>query len=415
MSKVLISFLGTGSQTNGSYRKAEYRITSPTDNATQMVYETSFVADALATHYGVDKIILIGTVKSMWDEVYYSFCTRNKVNVDREYYEHLFDTCQEAKYDSELELPDIERLEAALGKGSHVVLVRYGLNEEELNFNIAQVLSVEQYLYSGDELIVDITHSFRSLPMLLMNTLIYLKNVSKKKINISHITYGMLDITRELGYTPVIDLKKVMDVNEWISASYSFMEFGNAYKIAGLLEADNSKSQANVLRDFSDVKNLNDIQAIENQVQRLKSVAKLLPIAEITVRPVINNITQALSNAGSHSEFQFRLAYWHYSIHNYASAYITLVEAIITYVCEQEALDYSNKDQRDNAKDTLMKNKDYRDLKKIYEPVNQNRKRIAHSIAYSGQALNGSKMIKLLKENLEKFGEILQIPTKTWH
>ena len=414
MSKVLISFLGTGSQTNGSYRKAEYRITSPTDNATQMVYETSFVADALATHYGVDKIILIGTVKSMWDEVYYSFCTRNKVVVDDTYHEHLFDTCQEAKYDSPLELPDIERLEAALGKGSHVVLVRYGLNEEELNFNIAQVLSVEQYLHSGDELIVDITHSFRSLPMLLMNTLIYLKNVSNKKINISHITYGMLDITRELGYTPVIDLKKVMDVNEWISASYSFMEFGNAYKIAKLLEADNSKSQANVLRDFSDVKNLNDIQAIENQVQRLKSVAKLSPIAEITVRPVISNITHTLSNAGSHSEFQFRLAYWHYSIHNYASAYITLVEAIITYVCEQEGLDYSNKDQRDNAKDTLMKNKDYRDLKKIYEPVNRNRKRIAHSIAYSSEALNGSKMINLLKENLEKFKEILEQTPKTW-
>ena len=415
MSKVLISFLGTGSQTNGSYRKAEYRITSPIDNATQMVYETSFVADALATHYGVDKIILIGTVKSMWDEVYYSFCTRNKVVVDGEYHEHLFETCQEAKYDSELKLPDIERLEAALGKDSHVVLVRYGLNEEELNFNIAQVLSVEQYLHSGDELIVDITHSFRSLPMLLMNTLIYLKNVSKKKINISHITYGMLDITRELGYTPVIDLKKVMDVNEWISASYSFMEFGNAYKIAGLLEADNSKSQANVLRDFSDVKNLNDIQAIENQVQRLKSVAKLSPIAEITVRPVISNITHTLSNAESHSEFQFRLAYWHYSIHNYASAYITLVEAIITYVCEQEDLDYSNKDQRDIAKDILMKNKDYCELKQIYEPVNRNRKRIAHSIAYSTEALNGSKMIKLLKDNLEKFGEILQIPTKTWH
>ena len=364
MSKVLISFLGTGSQTNGSYRKAEYRITSPTDNATQMVYETSFVADALATHYGVDKIILIGTVKSMWDEVYYSFCTRNKVVVDGEYHEYLFETCQTANYESPLELPEIERLEAALGKDSHVVLVRYGLNEEELNFNIAQVLSVEQYLHNGDELIVDITHSFRSLPMLLMNTLIYLKNVSNKKINISHITYGMLDITRELGYTPVIDLKKVMDVNEWISASYSFMEFGNAYKIAGLLEADNSKSQANVLRDFSDVKNLNDIQAIERQVQRLKSVAKLSPIAEITVRPVISNITHTLSNAGSHSEFQFRLAYWHYSIHNYASAYITLVEAIITYVCEQKGLDYSNKDQRDIAKDILMKNTDYCELKK---------------------------------------------------
>ena len=415
MSKVLISFLGTGSQTNGSYRKAEYRITSPTDNATQEVYETSFVADTLATHYGVDKIILIGTVKSMWDEVYNSFCNRNAVTIDDEYCMLLCETCQSANFNSPLALPQIERLEQAIGNDSHVVLVRYGLNEEEINFNIAQVLSVEQYLHSGDELIVDITHSFRSLPMLLMNTLIYLKNVSKKKINISHITYGMLDITRELGYTPVIDLKKVMDVNEWISASYSFMEFGNAYKIAKLLEADNCTAQANVLRDFSDVKNLNDIQAIENQVQRLKSVAQLSPIAEITVRPVIGNITRMLSNAGSHSEFQFRLANWHYSIHNYSSAYITLVEAIITYVCEQEGLDYSVKDLRDTAKDTLMKNRDYHELKLIYEPVNRNRKRIAHSIAYSSQTQNIGKMINTLKTNLEKFQKFISQSTKTWH
>lgn len=411
MSKVLISFLGTGSQNNGAYRKAQYRISSPTDASMQTDYETSFVAEALASHYGVDKIILIGTVKSMWDEVYNSFCKRNELVVDEEYCLRLCEICQTATYDSPLCLPEVERLEAALGNDSHVVLVRYGLNEQEINFNISQVLNVEQYLHSGDELIVDITHSFRSLPLLLMNTLIYLKNVSKKKINITHITYGMLDITRELGYTPVIDLKKVMDVNEWISASYSFMEFGNAYKIAKLLENDNCKAQANVLRDFSDVKNLNDIQAIEKQVQRLNSVAQLPPIAEITVRPVINNITRSLSNRGTHSEFQYKLAKWHFTVHNYSSAYITLVEAIVTYVCEQEHLDYSNKGQRDAAKDILMNDRNYRDLRQIYGPINENRKRIAHSIADSKHKQNSNVMIKCLETNLDKFHQILSQPT----
>ena len=190
------------------------------------------------------------------------------------------------------------------------------------------------------------------------------------------------------------------------------MEFGNAYKIAKLLENDNCKSQANVLRDFSNVKNLNDIQAIEKQVQRLNSVAQLSSIAEITVRPVIGNITRMLSNAGSHSEFQFSLANWHYSIHNYSSAYITLVEAIITYVCEQEGLDYSDKNLRDTAKDTLMNNRDYHELKQIYEPVNRNRKRIAHSIAYSSQKQNIGEMIKTLEDNLKKFKVIIS-PTST--
>ena len=64
--KILISSLGTGQRADGSYSKAKYEIADE-------VYETSFIADALNKHLNFDKIFLVGTRKSIWDEAYMVF------------------------------------------------------------------------------------------------------------------------------------------------------------------------------------------------------------------------------------------------------------------------------------------------------------------------------------------------------
>lgn len=248
MSKVLISFVGTGGLSGQEtpkslreYRTAKYKIGDK-------IYEKAFMADALADHFDTDRIILIGTVKSMWEAVYASFYQKRTGQSieDNEavfaYYADIATFCEQSNHESDFSLPHQEEIENVLGDQSKIILIKYGVNEEELNENISQILNIEQFLRPYDEIIVDITHAFRSLPMLLMNTMIYLQDVSKKHVSISHIFYGMLECSTELGFTPVVDLKKVMEVNEWISGAYSFMEFGNAYKISKLLEAYGDRS-----------------------------------------------------------------------------------------------------------------------------------------------------------------------------
>ena len=102
--------------------------------------------------------------------------------------------------------------------------------------------------------------------MFLLNTIIYLQNVSLKNISISHVLYGMLDVSRELTYTPVVDLKSLLNTSEWIVGAYSFKEFGNAYKIANLLKDENKSVYKRLIR-FSDAKNLNYYDALSKQVQ----------------------------------------------------------------------------------------------------------------------------------------------------
>lgn len=331
MSKVLISFLGTGGiDDNRRYRTAEYRFSDGT------TYTSSFIADALADYYDINKIILIGTVKSMWEEVYCKFCQKRGIPIDDDYSTELGVHCDEATHASELSLPHKEKIEEALGVGSHVALINYGLDKTEIDNNAAVILGLEEYISNNDELFVDITHSFRSLPLYLMNLLIYLKDVSRKNINISHISYGMLDVSRELGYTPVVELNGIMDIHNWITGAFALSQFGNGYQIADLLSQEDRDS-ATRIRNFSDEMNLNHLAGIRNQAQVLSGLRNkhYSPIPERIVPQTINNFTANFQTDSCKSKFLFNVANWQFIHKNYSSSYISLLESILTYICEK--------------------------------------------------------------------------------
>ena len=206
MAKILISFLGTGSPNKNSneqspnssdrqYRTAKYHFSNNEES------EHTFVAAALAEHNNIDKVILIGTVHSMWEEVYRYFTEKNRKILNEDIYFQILEHCENATHKSKLTLPHKELIEQSIGSKAKIILIKYGINDEETQENINTVLGIEQELNERDEVIVDITHSFRSLPILIMNLLIYLQTVSKKKIKISHVYYGMLEVSRELGHS----------------------------------------------------------------------------------------------------------------------------------------------------------------------------------------------------------------------
>ena len=73
MARVIISFLGTGGyadrtkKSRGKYRSANYSFDKGKEST---IYESEFVSEALYKHYNADRIIYIGTLKSMWEVVY---------------------------------------------------------------------------------------------------------------------------------------------------------------------------------------------------------------------------------------------------------------------------------------------------------------------------------------------------------
>ena len=373
MGKVLISFLGTGfpkaslNEPERRYSPFKYRIDG------KLYKESSFMAAVLAEHYKVDRILMIGTVHSMWEEVYHWFQTRNGKKEDDGTSTIYFDIgqyCEQTTHKTNLEIPHQDKIEEALGEGSKVLLIKYGLNDEEIRGNITRILSLQEYLRNGDELIVDITHSFRSLPIFIMNLLIYLKNVSSKKITISHIHYGMGEARREFkeneddkeGVAPVVDLKAMMEVQEWITGAYAFREFGNAYKISDLLKAEQQdRSAASTLFNFSEAINLNYLYSMQNDFSPLNGIRNWSyqsDFANLIIPPIIKSFVNTFNVRQDDcqfptAKFQLQLADWQFKHKKYGQAYLTSNDALVSYVCEMSGIGCEY-DEREAAKRILL-------------------------------------------------------------
>lgn len=408
--KVLISFLGTGpfeSKENRTYKTARYHL-GDTD-----LGDYPFVSAALKKYYNIDKTILVGTVHSMWEEVYRWFSLDSGNPIDEAIYFDIALGCENANHNSDLSLPHKELIEKAIGKDSKIALIKYGITEEEIKENIDIILGLQQHLSNNDELIVDVTHSFRSLPMFMMNLLIYLKNVSQKNITISHIHYGMLEMKNELGFAPIIDLKAMMDVNEWITGAYSFSEYGNAYKISRLIQNED-QSVSTLLNEFSNLMNLNHLHAIQNISQRMASIKSKTyqtQLPQFTINPIVEGFIEKFNAANQkHSIFQLKVARWQLDHRKYAQAMLTINEAMITYVCEQNLLQWDDYDSREFAKMALSYKPQARelrcdrDLKIIYKKLKPLRNSTAHSVETTK---NVKDMIITLTNSVEQLEKII--------
>lgn len=384
MAKILISPLGVGpmntkEQAFREYIPATYRID-------EREYEKSFIASVLYEHLELDGIIFIGTIKSMWEEVYRSFCEEKEFSFDENYYFQLAETIDHSGYESNPDSIDLFPLEQILGQKSKCIPIYYGLNQKEIQDNLQRILQIVEILEQDDEIYIDITHSLRSLSLFLFLVLTFLKDlVSEKNIKISGVYYGMLDVRKELGYAPIVDLKSLFELTQWIKGAYSFKNFGNGYLIAELLQKEGDRNLSQEIIRLSDTLNLNYIPSIKQQSATLKNHLKqqdtnshMFPYVSDSLEEFVDRLT---GTSGSNYQLQLELAGWFFENKRYATGYITLSEAIITYACEVVFhKDPNNKDERSNVQYYFYKNRCNQELPKLFiKKINPIRNAIAHA------------------------------------
>lgn len=384
MAKILISPLGVGRVTGENeksvreYKKARYKIENKQ-------YEDSFVASALYKHLKLDEIIFIGTVKSIWEEAYRFFYEeKTGKELDGEelkYYLELADKIKPLNSKSNLNELDLSPLEKILGERSRCVLIKYGLDEGELSENFERIIQLVYSLKKGDEIYIDISNSFRSLSMFLFLVLSFIKDLAaEKEIKISGVYYGMLEVSRELGYAPIVDLKSFFEVTDWIKGGYSLQNYGDSLLIAKLLQQNHSQLSRS-LSDFSQAVNIGYLPYIRQQIPALKNS---LARAEITgafkyLKELITNFLNLFepSNCKYESEFQLELAGWYFKHQRYATGYITMTEAILTYLCEINDKDPNLEKNRKDVKSLIRTNASSTLARNYYE-INTIRNNIAH-------------------------------------
>ena len=125
------------------------------------------------------------------------------------------------------------QLKENLGDTVKMVEIPSGKKEEEL-WEIFDI--VAKQVPPNSTIIMDITHAFRSLPMVIYNVALYLRRI--KNIKIERIIYGNWE-ARDKSYspplTPIFDLTPTLDLQDWLHGIDYFQRRGDAEELANSL------------------------------------------------------------------------------------------------------------------------------------------------------------------------------------
>ena len=294
-----------------------------------------------------------------------------------------------------------------------------GDNENEL-FEIFRI--VFDVLEQGDSLYFDITHGFRSLPMLAMVLINYSKFL--KDIEVKSITYGNFEARKTITCAdgssylkaPIIDLLPISDIQDWTFAAADFLKNGNADRFSelscsyrnsvfkGIVSGDKNEAITldklinclkNVVDDFQTCRGHNILSS--SNLSKLKDY--LEKINKTVIEP-LNPVIQKMEDAFVHFEKPnngpynvnngMEAAKWCIDNNLYQQAATIMQECIVTYFCIKYDLDFVNEEERKLVNGAFAK---YRILKS--QKTNEQKKElIRHEID------NNDNLKRLCNDNL---------------
>jgi CRISPR-associated DxTHG motif protein len=110
------------------------------------------------------------------------------------------------------------------------VAIPSGKSENEL-WKIFEILA--GLLGQKEEVVFDVTHAFRSLPILSLLAVAYLRVAHQ--VNLRALVYGAFEARDANNRAPVFDLTPFLRLLDWVTATDQFLQTGNAERLAGLL------------------------------------------------------------------------------------------------------------------------------------------------------------------------------------
>jgi CRISPR-associated Csx2 family protein len=243
-------------------------------------------------------------------------------------------------------------------KKVHAVRIPNGQTEEDL-WNIFSILA-DQVL-ENDSIVLDITHGFRTLPLVGTISLQYLKFV--KQVHIAGVYYGAFEARKaeyingqEVVVAPTFDLTPfVHHLPEWQRAANELMAFGDAKTLGSLLESLHNqlrkqKIAVNELKRFGNY--VNDISAylrtgriklftqlfvksenILQQEQLAKEIEQFVPPVRYIFHQLVNYI-QCIAPKQSRLHTYYDLAIWYGDHHLLSHCFIMLREMVVSLILE---------------------------------------------------------------------------------
>ena len=421
MAKILITALGSGTY-NKEKNEKEYRPATYYVEEGHPLEKTELIASAIDEQWKMYKIIFIGTTVSMWSNVYKFYCENKGITMNDEYYDKLKNTELSANKDTPIENLEIEKFNAIFDKKIKGIVIKYGVDNKENLENFHSIIEIEKEIEDGDEIFIDVTHSFRSMSFWLFLIMTYLRDVSNKNIDIKNITYGMFEAPNEKKETPIVSLNLFVDILKWFKGASELKNYGNSYSILDELEKNlMDKEIKNEIENFSDTMNINYIDSIEESLKNFNTIKDKLNNLEGPGKYIIPQVfknfintfelpnKEKLSNEEKKYLLRAKLAKWHFNQKRYSMAAININEAIVDFI--MDALNFPNidteikTDKSRLAKIWLEQIKEVEDeeIKKygtMYIETRSIRNKIAHSLDNKRDLKEDIKNLKEYSNNI---------------
>ena len=421
MAKILITALGSGTY-NKEKKEKEYKPATYYVEEGNPLEKTEFIASAIDEKWEMDKIIFIGTTGSMWSNIYKFYCKNKSITMNDEYYDKLKNTELTANKDTPVEKLEIEKFNNTFGGKIKGIVIKYGVNDIENLENFHSIIEIEKEIENGDEIFIDITHSFRSMSFWLFLIMTYLKDVSNKNIDIKNITYGMFEARNEKKETPIVSLNLFVDILKWFKGASELKNYGNSYSILDELEKNlMNKEIKNEIEIFSDTMNINYIDSIEESLKNFNTIKDKLNNLEGPGKYIIPQVfknfintfelpnKEKLSNEEKKYLLRAKLAKWHFDQKRYSMAAININEAIVDFI--MDALNFPNIDTEIKTDKTRLakiwleqiKEVEDEEIKKygtMYVETRSIRNKIAHSLDNKRDLKEDIKNLKEYSNNI---------------
>jgi CRISPR-associated DxTHG motif protein len=373
----LIAFLGTG-----EYKCATYRWNDHT-------YETSFVQEAFVHWLKPETTCVLLTKEA-----------RKK---------HWGDLCQRLQGHTQIVEVDIPN----------------GKSEAELWEIFAAISEVVQ---EGDEIAFDITHSFRSLPMIALLTIAYLKQV--KGVKVQYVLYGAYEARNDKDQVaPVFDLTPFANLLDWLAAAKMFTATGDSSELGRLIQEVQNDAYRNrgaygenlprALKNFGialeEVSNDLLLARVPNLPKSVINLIEKQKRASAEVSDWTPPLTLLLDKiAATYAPFQddslptqAKLIRW-YLNHNHIVQATTLArEWVVSYYAQQKSL------SRADAEDELNQranNQENDELVQLWSSIRNIRNDLAHCgfSRAEGQVLSATSIRQNAEEVVKQIERLAQ-------
>lgn len=286
------------------------------------------------------------------------------------------------KLQKEVPYVGLEKCLQDMGLTYHAIPIPDGKDEEQM-WEIFEVIYGQ--LLDGDELYIDITNSFRYLPMLLVILVNYAKML--KHVSVKAIFYGNYEArNKETNVAPIMDLLPLSVLQEWTVAASDFLNYGQVQKLYQLTESsvipilrnpstrtkddELIRTFATRLKDMVEERSTCRGQAIiKGEILRKleKSASDIQKVAIVQLKPIFEKIKESLKDFDAKENILncIKAARWCFDNKLYQQATTLLLEGLVTFLCCHFGLDYMDKEQRGviNSCIRLKTRKDYEDSK----------------------------------------------------